>query len=391
VCRVGLEDCSDVSEGECIVLCRNTDECSVVSSEGINKIIAMDDNLLWTASSSSRIRRWRVPQRRAVRASPTIWDLDVERSSASETFVGTTPSKLASSVAESSPSSLLREIPSLSPQSAFQGRQGSSAPSLQDSMVSESWLRFQNREDDTISHGVPFRSLVKLTSPHESYTSYSFQKGKDPEVATLYSAASVVSVPRQTAIHSPKRSFIGAPNNPMRSPRSDDAVPQINTARADYEEREIAADATPLCMVPDDVIEGDLGLVRSIMFNDCIHAITVDASGEVFVWDIVRAVCRGKYSPEEVASASHGGSTVGGCGGDMERSPREALEVVRERIEGEAVVVSWSTVGTKTGVLTAHLDEKCFEGEVYADEVGLGPGPDRQLTEETRGELQLIL
>ena len=82
------------------------------------------------------------------------------------------------------------EIPSLSPQSAFQGRQGSSAPSLQDSMVSESWVRFQNREDDTISHGVPFRSLVKLTSPHESYTSYSFQKGKDPEVATLYSAAS---------------------------------------------------------------------------------------------------------------------------------------------------------------------------------------------------------
>ena len=75
----------------------------------------------------------------------------------------------------------------------------------------------------------------------------------------------------------------------------------------------------------------------------------------------------------------------------MERSPREALEVVRERIEGEAVVVSWSTVDTKTGVLTAHLDEKCFEGEVYADEVGLGPGPDRQPAEETRGELRLII
>jgi hypothetical protein len=146
VCRVDLEDCSDVSEGECIVLCRNTDGCSVASSEGINKIVAMDDNLLWTASSSSRIRRWRVPQRRAVRASPTVWDGEVERSTMSETFVGTTQSKLALSVGESSPSSLLREIPSLSPQSAFQGRQGSSAPSLQDSMVSESWLRFQNRE-----------------------------------------------------------------------------------------------------------------------------------------------------------------------------------------------------------------------------------------------------
>ena len=66
------------------------------------------------------------------------------------------------------------------------------------------------------------------------------------------------------------------------------------------------------------------------------------------------------------------------------RSPREALETVRERIEGEAVVVSWASVDTKTGLLTVHLNERCFEAEIYADEAGYGP--ERHFGDEMRSE-----
>jgi WD repeat-containing protein 48 len=57
VCKVDVEDCTDVSEGECIVICQDPGERSMASSEGINKIVALDDNLLWTASGSASIKR----------------------------------------------------------------------------------------------------------------------------------------------------------------------------------------------------------------------------------------------------------------------------------------------------------------------------------------------
>jgi hypothetical protein len=50
-------------------------------------------------------------------------------------------------------------------------------------------------------------------------------------------------------------------------------------------------------------------------------------------------------------------------------SPRDALETVRERIEGEGVTNSWSTLDTKVGDLCVHLIERCFEAECFADEV----------------------
>lgn len=159
-----------------------------------------------------------------------------------------------------------------------------------------------------------------------------------------------------------------------------------NIARAKFEERELASDAVPLYNVPDDVVHGDHGLVRSIVLNDRMHALTVDISGEVAVWDLVRGLCLGRYLREDVAAASRCGSTIAGSNdSERERSPRDALEAVRERIEGEAVVVPWSSVDTKTGILTVHLNEKCFEAEIYADEAGFGP--DRRFNDELRSTL----
>ena len=66
--------------------------------------------------------------------------------------------------------------------------------------------------------------------------------------------------------------------------------------RGEYEGRELAADAVLHCNVPDDVIESERGLVRSVILNDRIHALTVDTAGEVAVWDRgVRSIPRRSY------------------------------------------------------------------------------------------------
>jgi WD repeat-containing protein 48 len=369
-----VENCADVSEGECILLCQDSGGRSKASSEGVNRIVAMDDNLLWTASSSSNVLRWRVPQRRSIRASALTIDNDLERLGF-DSPAAAMSKRYATAAAEGS-------TPPRSPESITRPSTSASDRTPHDSFSFTATLHVsgQGKDEEAMLCGIPYHSLVRLTSPNDPFTPYTLAKGRDAEVATLYSAASVLSVPHpptqpQQALHPPNTS-------PMRISRTEESGRHINTARADYEERELAAHAIPLCSGPDDIIEGEHGLVRSVILNDRIHALTVDTSGEVAVWDIVRAVCRGKYTPEEVASASHRGSTFGGVGGDMERSPREALEAVRERIEGEAVVLPWSSVDTKTGVLTVYLNERCFEAEIYADEVGFGH--DRQVNDETR-------
>lgn len=180
-------------------------------------------------------------------------------------------------------------------------------------------------------------------------------------------------------------------DNTLLSRHTEETIHPMRTARMEYEEREVAADAVPLHSTPDGVVEGEHGLVRSIILNDRIHALTVDTAGEVAVWDIVRCVCLGKFSSGDVTSARYcGSSDSGGSAGcnERENSPREALETVRERIEGEAVVVSWCAVDTKTGVLTVHLNERCFEAEIYADEASYGN--DRHFSDEFRCECLLL-
>lgn len=379
VCKVDVENCSDLSEGECVLVCQDqNDQMQGFTAEGINKIVAMDDNLLWTASGNSSIKRWRVPQRRAVRASFLVGDAEGDRAASDEG---------ASPIATKSPTNTTPD--GTAPTSGL-GRHNSITPSLF-SLSSDHWLPQREREGESTLYGIPFESLVRLTSPNDPFTHYSASsRGRDPDVATLYSAASVMSVPRNGSSRPPYQPGART-GSPIRSARTVETLHPQNNARLDYEVRELAADATPLSNAPDDVIVGDHGLVRSVTLNDRMHALTVDTAGEVAVWDIVRGVCKGKFSKEDIADASHRGSGSSASAGDRnghrpagqkERSPREALEAVRERIEGEAVVAPWSTVATKTGVLTVDMSEKCFESEVYADEVGFAG--DRHFNDESR-------
>jgi len=371
-----VEDCSDISDGECVVLCHDSSESSTSSSEGINKIIVMDDNLLWTASGTSTIRRWNIPQARKARlATNILLDADGERipqTSSPTTSKRRLPLSDVASEASTRPSTGLGHV---------SAKRLSFAPSMHSlNSTSEQW---RDREMDSKLNGIPYDSLVRLISPNDPFTPFSSTRTKDPEVATLYSAASVMSVPRQTT-RLPVQSMFhsSSATSPLYSSRTEETVMVTSTARAGYEDRELAADALPLCFEPDFVIPGDHGLVRSIILNDRIHALTVDTAGQVGVWDIVRGTYIGRYLPEDVAGASQTGSSAGGSGGERERSPREALEAVRERIEGEAVVSSWCMADTKAGVLTIHLTERCFEAEVYADEVGFAN--DRHFNDESK-------
>ncbi|KAH9938898.1 uncharacterized protein BXZ73DRAFT_44505 [Epithele typhae] len=419
VCKVDVEGCADVAEGECIVLCQDagTDRPNSPGAEGINKIVAMDDNLLWTASGSSSVKRWRVPQRRAVRAAALSTESTVDSPVSSTQPVeyqgwhsGRNDSldlPRAISPPRSHSNSLSHDLSnsrSSSPFATRSSRADSIPPSATANLHACDALGIDpTQEGESSWYGIPFESLVRLTSPNDTGFGLT-RRGHDPEIATLYSAASVMSVPRM--VRSPtlglsSNGLIPSSSAMMRSASPAPGLPEPHTqgsfpppapgamARAAFDLREVAADAVPLHTEPDEEIAGEQGLVRSVLLNDRVHALTVDTAGEVAVWDVVRGACLGRYAPADVAAAvtqshgSHGGSDSG-SGGTAERakSPREALETVRERIEGEAVVPTWSAVDTKTGVLTVHLSERCFEAEVYADEAGYGP--ERQFSEETR-------
>ena len=75
VCKVDFTDCGDIaSEGECVALLRNRDDAkpgTPTPNDGINRIVAIDDTFLWTASGSSSILRWKdIPPRLKRQANP---------------------------------------------------------------------------------------------------------------------------------------------------------------------------------------------------------------------------------------------------------------------------------------------------------------------------------
>ena len=414
VCKVDVEGCADVAEGECVVLCQdqNSDRPGSSSAEGINKIVAMDDNLLWTASGSSSVKRWRVPTRRAVRAAALSTESTMDSPVSSPPPIDSPRDYYVSRSAKrnsfdlSGPRSPKR-TKSLSPDKesrsssplASRSHRASLAPSIGSANLDAcaSLGIDPAHEGEHAWYGIPFESLVRLTSPNHTGFGPAGRslRGPDPEIATLYSAASVLSVPRfsraSTAFAGALRSASPGLDGLLRPTGADETqtVYLAPHARAAFDVREVAADAVPLCAEPDAVLRGEHGLVRCALLNDRVHALTVDTAGEVAVWDVVRGACRGRYAAADVdaaaAAARGGGSDDGRSVSERTRSPREALETVRERIEGEAVVPSWCALDTKTGVLTVHMNEKCFEAEVYADEAGYGL--EKQFSEETRRTL----
>ncbi|KAL5522230.1 hypothetical protein ACEPAF_2087 [Sanghuangporus sanghuang] len=388
VCRVDVEECQHISQGECIALCKDTGELNMASSEGISKVIAMDDHLLWTASGSSSIRRWRVPQGRIVRAM-TSSPID-ERGSSRPLH--------RHMISDAPRLSISPDSPPHGP--SYRRLKGESlTPSISASLASHESSELETEE--TTQNDIPYGSLIKLSAPNAHHGAFNVTvRGREAEVSTVYSAVSVKSVPRKPSSPSagafPGHAYLnvgiygGSGRRDTLSPPVQEGPPFLSlNPRLAYEDRDVAPDATPLVSEPDFIIEGEHGLVRGTIMNDRIHALTVDTAGIVAVWDVVRCQCLGIFTKEDVRNAiasinsadGHTTNTEGPADNADKISPRQALELVRDRIEGEAVVNPWSNVDTRIGGLAIHILDKCFESEIFADEAGYA---DRSHSEDHR-------
>ena len=142
-------------------------------------------------------------------------------------------------------------------------------------------------------------------------------------------------------------------------------------ARQAFEVRDSALDAKPLRNAPEDVIHGSHGLIRSSMLNDRRHVLTVDSAGHIFLWDIMSGQCLGAFDWYEVVEAwsqSYGSGNT--TSHRIRLLPGEALDTVKERIQGEGTTPLWCTVDTKIGSLSVHFDyPRCFDAEIYLDEM----------------------
>ena len=413
---VDVEQVGDISDGECVVLAREGaiegkrgDYESKSGDEGIRCIVGMDDEYVWTATGSAEIKRWKDVGRRVKRWSkeddggaysrrqsigdvvpppPGVAGLDqpFNLSQVPETAIknrrlsldGETSGGLPLDRTESTGSRAVAFAPPPNPRetSSPGGPNGSpgglavpqstrdrlngqdrrttlSGASVAGSVMSDMSGNEEGgrRSAGTGINGIPYDSLVSLGIPDSPYA-FGFGHGAHRS-GDMHDARSISSGRHLKA------------ENDTKTPNQ--------RARDEYEDREVASEALPLRKQPDEVIAGRPGLVRSIILNDRQHVLTVDTDGEVAVWNIVKGVAVGRFCVTDVASAFHLERGV-----DPETAVRkhsvEVLELVKNRIEGETMVITWCAVDTKIGSLVIHLEEgRVFDAEVYADESGV-PG-----------------
>ncbi|KAI9679438.1 MAG: hypothetical protein M1817_005460 [Caeruleum heppii] len=98
--------------------------------------------------------------------------------------------------------------------------------------------------------------------------------------------------------------------------------------------------------LPAETIEGQNGLIKHVLLNDRRRVLTLDTAGEVVLWDLVRC--------EAVQSFG-----------------KRHLEDCAAEVNTTESVANWCAVDTRTGRLACVLEENyCFDGEMYADELG---------------------
>ncbi|CDZ97690.1 Conserved WD40 repeat-containing protein [Phaffia rhodozyma] len=495
---VDLQRCSDISDGECISLLQegvSSETSSPTASKdeeprnplanrgsvAINKIVALDDQYVWTATASSTVNMWKDVGRR-IRRNPAFRsanDLDDQSSSAHSSADGvlvghheqdeeeeswevskeqreqlladefkmpartfTPPGSEKNSPRNSwhtgsiglslpppaSPSQLLTADSSspfsnktsiLKPTqvrtlSGITIKRGSSdSPSIEPSSSGFSTifghriLQTQLEEPESnklFCDRVPYESLINLSplnDPYEFLSPHHHQA--NPDQVTHFSTASILSLPTR-AKPQPIPSAVAteilgvSPSNTTRGdppsmrptptmqtpnlPSSDmDVTPERGTgarfnlplsrdaereARSKFLQRELLVDAVPFNRDgPSGAIYGKHGLVRSLMFNDRQHVVTCDTAGVIALWNIVFGQCIGLIDSSAVVEAHNSMSTSSKL-----ITPRDALELVKERMEGEAVVPTWCSVDTKIGGLTVSLERgRCFDAEVHLDEL----------------------
>ncbi|CAE6403965.1 unnamed protein product [Rhizoctonia solani] len=387
----------DLGDAYCVVIGRAGYESRAETSHGhqgtergITALTSMDDTWVWTASGSSSVQRWRGVG--AFSGGAENWGSRL----ASKDQLGSSPPARMGSPPPRVGSPGPRPTPSSPPSLTGAARKRVSIevphtlpkPEPEIALVAVPARIPSNNLQSFVL--VPYTTLVRLAEPNLFKPN-----SHDPETATLYSHSGV-SVHRNAhredlAMGS---GFFGLPPTgnqssysnslykvpplshtsslPLVQTTASGAPPSLNHTTSNLplaspplphpNTLPIASDvseAVPLSTTPADEITGSHGLVRSVVLNDRVHALSVDTRGEVAVWDVVRGTCRGVF-----VLGKHAGT------GKSKLSPREALDLVRDRVEGESMTPAWIKVDTRVGDLTVHLEEpRCFDAEVYADEL----------------------
>ncbi|KAF9583033.1 hypothetical protein BGW38_010379 [Lunasporangiospora selenospora] len=100
----------------------------------------------------------------------------------------------------------------------------------------------------------------------------------------------------------------------------------------------------PIFGEPENVIQGEYGLIKHSVLNNRRMVVTEDKNGEVALWDLIKCVQVQTFTG------------------------RKLDDVVNELNTTESVP-TWCTIDTRIGALTIHLEEgRCFDAEVYVDE-----------------------
>lgn len=419
LCVVDLEQANDISDGECVVLARENDgtprkgeEESKSGDEGIRSIVAMDDEFVWTATGSAEVKKWKDVGRKINRLSNHDEDDDgvsYHRRPSHGEIVYPIPG--TNGTAENS---LGLDSP-FNPAPAVEGLGlRNKRLSIDDGVNGGDLLPTESRDSRTIafaptpsprgfqndnsaSPSGATLSPVKFIQPRRtsqsgvsiaaSVASNSSAPADEQPLTSSATTASLNGIPYDSLVS------LGLPDSPYsfgfsHAHRSGDVndnksiisngVPAFKQtpaqrARERFQDREIAAEAVPLRTQPEEVIEGKPGLIRSVILNDRQHVLTVDTEGQVAVWNIIKGTCIGKFSSEDVSAALHLEQGLSGnARTEVRKHSVEVLEMVRERIEGETMVITWCNVDTRIGSLVVHMEEgRVFDAEVYADELGI--------------------
>ncbi|KAF5014639.1 hypothetical protein F66182_14304, partial [Fusarium sp. NRRL 66182] len=108
----------------------------------------------------------------------------------------------------------------------------------------------------------------------------------------------------------------------------------------------------PVYSVPQETIEGQLGVIKHLILNDRKRTLTQDTAGEVLLWDLLKCV------PIQSFGKRH-------------------IDDVASEINTVESIAHWCTLDIRTGRLSVILEpNRCFDAEVYADEVELTNGEE---------------
>ncbi|KAJ5782980.1 hypothetical protein N7457_004754 [Penicillium paradoxum] len=116
----------------------------------------------------------------------------------------------------------------------------------------------------------------------------------------------------------------------------------------------------PVHSLPEETIEGQHGLIKCLMLNDRMRALTQDSAGEVVLWDLLKCI------PIKTFGKRH-------------------MDDVESEVNTTDSIAHWCAIDVRTGRLSVILEpNRCFDAEVYADETDLPPSHVLQHRDDQR-------